>query len=116
MDSKKRITISACVLFIMLGLLVNGIVKTRDEKETSNTSAPVSSVIQPEAKEDEQHYIMKIEDGIVVVFSDADTTRPIMVTDIYASTLRNYDREELERGISVENERELHALLEDYSS
>lgn len=116
MDNKKRITLSACALFIMLGLLVSGIVKIRDSRKDESTTEPASSVVRTEVKEESARYVLKIEDGIVVVFNEDDMTRPILVTDIYASTLRNYDRESLERGITAENEQDLHTMLEDFSS
>ncbi len=113
----KRIVVSASALFIMLALLVGGISKlyeTRDaleKEETAESSASFSDEVT-----NEDSYVLKIEDGVVVVFAEKDTTRPIIVTDIYAGTLRNLDREELTRGIYVENETALQQLLEDFSS
>ncbi len=62
------------------------------------------------------NYLLKITDGIVVVYEYDNENKPIFVTDIYAGTLRNYDRELLSEGIRVTGERELQSILEDFSS
>lgn len=113
----KRIVVSASALFIMLALLVGGISKlyeTRDRIEKEEATESSASLIDQAANDD--NYVLRIEDGVVVVFAEKDTTRPIIVTDIYAGTLRNLDREELTRGIYVESETALQQLLEDFSS
>ena len=74
----------------------------------------------PHSAEDDslknQNFTLKIQDGILVVFNEADNLRPFIVTDIYASTLRHADREMLESGIVANGEVELLTLLEDFSS
>jgi len=118
MNSKKRVTIAACALFIMLGFLSGGISKLWEEKkpeEKKEQDAPALSEIEEQA-EDDSLYTVKIQDGVLVVFSESDDTRPIIVTDIYASTLRHFDRERLTEGIVVNGEIEMQCLLEDFSS
>lgn len=120
MNSAKRITVAACVLFIMLGFVAGGVSQLWDY-ETSREAENVSevSVITEANTEDileNNKYVLKIEDGIVVVFNETDMTRPIIVTDIYAGTLRHFDREQLTRGIVANDDFELQSMLEDFSS
>lgn len=91
-------------------------------QQSKNEEAAVFSESQdlpPAGKEifqDKQSFTLKIQDGVLVVFNEADDLRPIIVTDIFASTLRHSDREMLERGIVANGEVELLTLLEDFSS
>lgn len=118
MNKQKRITISACALFIMLGFVVSGVTRLRDAEEEEKAQEQAEAFLDEadSAKEEDDEYTLKIQDGVVVVFSEADNLRPIIVTDIYAGTLRNLDREKLTSGISVNGELELQKILEDYSS
>lgn len=117
MTSAKKITISACALFIMLGFMAGGVSELWEyENEVTNTAEVSAPLPEPEEPKPEEKYILKILDGIVVVFNEADMTRPIIVTDIYAGTLRHFDREQLSEGIAVSGEFELQTLLEDFSS
>ncbi len=118
MSSQKRITIAACAMFIMLGFLGAGILKLRKPDKTQE-SPPDEVSASAEANvlaENKFEYTLKIQDGVLVVFSEADDTRPIIVTDIYASTLRHFDRERLTEGITVNGDLEMQSLLEDFSS
>ena len=117
MTTAKKITVSACALFIMLGFLAGGVSQLweyeTEEKNIAEVSAPIP---EPESKKPKEKYVLKILDGIVVVFNESDMTRPIIVTDIYAGTLRHLDREQLNKGIAVNGDFELQTLLEDFSS
>lgn len=117
MMPQKRITVAACALFIMLGFIAGGIAKL-DRETTLAKEAISESAVSTESNEEEMpqtSYVVKIEDGIVVVYNDNDLLRPIIVTDIYASTLRHRDREELNEGIVVNGDFELYSLIEDFS-
>ena len=117
MIPQKRITVAACALFIMLGFVAGGIAKL--DRETTITSETLSestvSVEELDEEVSQSNYVVKIEDGVVVVYRDNDLSRPIIVTDIYASTLRHSDREELSTGIAVSGDFELYSLIEDFS-
>ena len=117
MTSAKKITVSACALFIMLGFMAGGVSRLweyeTEEKKIAEVSAPLP---EPETVKPKEKYILKILDGIVVVFNESDMTRPIIVTDIYAGSLRHFDREQLSEGIAVNGDFELQSLLEDFSS
>ncbi len=125
MNSKKRITVVACGLFIMLGFLVNGIAMLYENRnaasemqdiQTASVSVNTTTYEDPaENKTEDKNYIIKICDGVVVVF-EAGNINPVFVTDIYASTLRKYDRELLSEGITVKGEYELQSIIEDFSS
>ncbi len=126
MNSKRRITIVSCALFIMLGFLVNGISLLSEERDAKRNAAEEEiSAVSGDFKDsyetdaeavDKSTYLLKITDGIVVVYEGADENKPLFVTDIYAGTLRNYDRELLSRGITVSGEQALQAIIEDFSS
>lgn len=118
MSSQKRITIAACAMFIMLGFLGSGILKTKKHLPEHNTPPEevFTSAETDVLAETNTEYTLKIQDGILVVFSESDDTRPIIVTDIYASTLRHLDRERLTNGITVNGDLEMQMLLEDFSS
>ena len=117
MMPQKRITVAACALFIMLGFIAGGIAKL-DREATLTKEALSENTVSAESHNEEIpqiNYVVKIEDGIVVVYNDNDLSRPIMVTDIYASTLRHRDREELNEGIVITSDFELYSLIEDFS-
>jgi len=117
MTSAKKITVSACALFIMLGFMAGGVSELWEyENEATNIAEVSAPLPEPEETKPEEKYILKILDGIVVVFNESDMTRPIIVTDIYAGTLRHFDREQLSEGIVANGEFELQTLLEDFSS
>lgn len=117
MTSAKKITVSACALFIMLGFMAGGVSELWEyENEATNTAEVSAPLPEPEEAKPDEKYILKILDGIVVVFNESDMTRPIIVTDIYAGTLRHFDREQLSEGIVANGEFELQTLLEDFSS
>lgn len=119
MNSAKRITAAACALFVMLGFIAGGVSRLWEyETEAEMSSATEAAAPAPSQQElpPQEKYVLKIEDGIVVVFNETDMTRPIIVTDIYASTLRHFDREQLTEGIVANGDFELQSMLEDYSS
>ena len=110
----------------MLGFLVNGIsmlFETRRHNlndDIAESSAVSTDVIAPDETASEsigtKKFLLKIQDGIVVVYEADNINRPLFVTDIYAGTLRNYDRELLTEGITVDGEYKLQSIIEDFSS
>ena len=118
MSPHKRLMVSACALFIMLGFLGVGVFMSVPQKEVTETFAEdrTSPSAPQEDPLEDKNFTLKIQDGVLVVFSEADDIRPLIVTDIYASTLRHSDRQMLERGIVANGEVELLTLLEDFSS
>ena len=114
-EALKKITVSACALFIMLGFIAGGIAQLRDaEDKKTEEQESITTATEPQNFFEKNTYVLKIEDGIVVVFNETDMTRPIIVTDIYASTLRNFDRIQLTDGIIANGDFELQTLLEDF--
>lgn len=116
--NSKRITVAACGMFIMLGFIAGGFSELREYKKENQQKEAETFAIEDLSKDEEarqERYVLKIVDGIVVVFNERDMTRPIIVTDIYASTLRHSDKEELMHGIIVNGDFELYSLIEDFS-
>ena len=117
MMPQKRTTVAACALFIMLGFVAGGIARLDREMQLTDEALSEATATVENVDEEipQNNYVVKIEDGIVVVYKDNDLSRPIIVTDIYASTLRHRDREELNEGIAVNGDFELYSLIEDFS-
>ena len=119
MIPQKRITVAACALFIMLGFVAGGISKLDRDSTSAREALSDSAITDSENTRREElpqtNYVLKIEDGIVVVYNEKDMLRPIMVTDIYAGSLRHADKEALSEGISVCGDFELYSLIEDFS-
>ena len=115
--NSKRITIAACGMFIMLGFIASGFAELREYRKEKEPDASEAAITETPTPTEPQltRYVLKIEDGIVVVFNERDMTRPIIVTDIYASTLRHSDREELTQRIVANGDFELYSLIEDFS-
>jgi len=121
MAQLKHTIVASVALFVMLGFVTVGIARLNEQYIYSKDKPDeVSETAHVEEKEVQlpppENYVLKIEDGIVVVFNENDMTRPIIVTDIYAGTLRHYDRAQLTEGVVAVGEFELQSMLEDYSS
>ncbi len=61
-------------------------------------------------------YVLREYEGYVAVFVENDPTRPMTVTDIQVSTLRELDRTLLETGIKLYSKERLMMTLEDLGS
>ena len=68
------------------------------------------------AHESEAEYFLKSHDGFVAVYNGRREKTPVSVTDIELANLRGADRALVQKGIPVENRRELLRLLEDLGS
>ncbi len=112
MRNKKGFTVAACGLFLMLGLTVIGL-SGLTEPPASKVAVTKNASVEIETT---PQYLLKLFDGRIAVFDPDFPETPIEITDIYASTLRNYDREQLKIGITVSGREELLMLLEDYGS
>ena len=69
-----------------------------------------------EGREDSAEFFLRPCDGFVAVYSGRREKTPVSVTDIELANLRGADRALLQKGIPVENRRELLRLLEDLGS
>lgn len=76
----------------------------------SASSGSIASVETAKPK-----YLMKNHDGRLAVFQ-AQEQSPLLVFDIYVSTLPEYDQRLLQEGIPAEGEEQLTKLIEDYIS
>lgn len=69
-----------------------------------------SSLPVPQAK-----YLMKNHGGRLAVFQPQEDS-PLLIFDVYISTLPEYDQQLLQEGIPAEGEEPLTRLIEDYIS
>ncbi len=81
----------------------------------SSAISPESSLPDDNEKTVDYHYLLRSYEGKLAVFT-TDLVQPDMVFDVYVRTLPDYDRQQLERGVRVENYDKLTALIEDYIS
>ena len=65
--------------------------------------------------EKERSYVVKEHNGVVAVFIKGEDT-PAFETDIFVSSLRARDREQIQSGITKDNYTEVLCLLEDLDS
>lgn len=64
----------------------------------------------------EDSFVLREHSGRVAVFSGADNTAPLAITDIELENLPSSDRNKLSSGIVVSDEDSLQKLLEDLGS
>ena len=69
-----------------------------------------------EGREDSAEFFLRPCDGFVAVYEGRREKTPVSVTDIELANLRGTDRALVQKGIPVENRRELLRLLEDLGS
>lgn len=65
---------------------------------------------------EEAEFVLREYGGCIGVFSPEGASRPVSVTDIPVTGLRDADRAMLEQGIAVRDSVELMTLLEDLGS
>lgn len=82
----------------------------------ADSSVPTELYARFLEKKDSAEYFLRLSDGNVAVYGDSKFRKVLENTDIPASSLRKADRAMLEKGIPVENGRELLSLLEDLGS
>ncbi|NLG52531.1 MAG: hypothetical protein GX541_00935 [Clostridiales bacterium] len=140
MIDNRKSALFACMVFILLGFVVNGIAGIRgqsikkSEPPVPETNAggeiysfnsvlnrnnrPVVEISENrgDTARDEKGFIIKLYNGNIAVFPADDPHTPIKITDIPEHTLRIYDRELLREGIRIKGEKNLSLVLEDYGS
>lgn len=83
------------------------------------SSAPLSSASTENrstaASGPQSRYLIKNHGGRLAVFQ-AQEQSPLLVFDVYISTLPEYDQQLLQEGIPAEGEEQLTRLIEDYVS
>ncbi len=101
--------IAAAVLSFVFTALVMG-------HEASALPAAAVCADMPEEPPVTVRFTLAQHDGCVAVYSASDREKPLLVTDISLSSLRQTDRELIERGIGVSSHEEVLGLLEDLGS
>ena len=95
------ITLFLCTMIIIIGFLIS---YTNDARANSSSHPQTSSVA----------FILKEYDGKLGLFRGNAPT-PYQTLDFDINYLGEYDRELLKEGISVDTQRELEMLIEDYT-
>lgn len=80
--------------------------------EADDRGAAVSAMAESEVI----CYVLRDYEGYVAIFVENDPTRPMTVTDIQVSTLRELDKSLLETGMKLYSREELMMTLEDLGS
>ena len=96
-------------LIVTTCILINSVLifKTTSKENITNNETKTSNNILS--------YIVKDFNGNIAVFNSIDEN-PIKIMDIYTTNLPKADQEMLLKGITVKNQSELDALLEDLCS
>jgi hypothetical protein len=80
-----------------------------------NANAEVMISETPETTDESIGYILKEYEGKLALFRE-NSTKPYKKLEVDISTLTDLDKELVRQGIVVKTEKELNALLEDYTS
>ncbi|MEM1484777.1 hypothetical protein V6615_07815 [Oscillospiraceae bacterium PP1C4] len=100
---------------ILVSLITIGAVYALPQDTPAGLTPPSSSVPYSSEETSGYPYLLRTYEGKLAVFT-TDLVQPDMVFDVYVRTLPELDKEELERGVRVENYDKLTALIEDYIS
>lgn len=111
---KKLISITAVILFGCL--FIGSFCATQDVPNMTGQNI-IYNEKETEERADEvkQVYIIKSEDGRLVVYKQGDA-KPYMQTDTFVKALPKGDVLRLEKGIEVTGDENLKKYLEDYCS
>lgn len=109
---KKLILITGAVIYLMLAVSV--FVSARIEGNSGNMQFYADSGEGLNTENEDYLYMVTVSDGVIVVKNREDEV--VNKTDVFVSVLPQQDRENLEKGIKVYDEKQLRALLEDFCS
>lgn len=118
----KRLTgiIAASAAFVAAAGIFFTVVRGGGGKAAPSTAAAQEngsfSAIAAGAGEDGQRYVVRAYQGEICVFYADKPDVPAVYTGIALSTLRQSDRELVEKGIKLDTYEELVGILEDFSS
>lgn len=82
----------------------------------TGTGNAENQFISSDAVGSENRYVLRDYEGLVAVFVENDPELPMTVTDIQVSTLRELDRQLLEKGLKINSHEKLVMTLEDLGS
>ena len=115
MDLRLRVRAAFLVLLAMTAVKVG--------REAYDSIRPNAAAILPDGlyerfslRADSAEYCLKSYDGYIAVYKMKQDRAPVSMTSIEICALRSADRAMLERGIPVDNDRQLLELLEDLGS
>lgn len=106
------------VLFIIGTAMVLGNMKAKEPPSSptpySSQNDVTSGVVSSEEKD--RYTIKTFGSGKIGVFSGNDEQPVLVLSEIVLQTLPEFDRDLLEKGITVYSDEELYALIEDLDS
>ena len=105
---KKSLKIS--IVFLISSLICFAIILAFFIKSLKNNQ--INSQESDKSPNNSLSYIVKDFNGSVAVF-EPENPKPVRITDVYTSSLPLSDQKMLSHGIKVQNQSELHTLLED---
>lgn len=108
-----RLASLGALLMLSIAMLIAGLV----QPSAGQVSAPAQVQVQaalPEPDAEESHiYLIRANEGVVCVYRDGTL---IYKTTIPVASLPEEDRKNLAEGIEVDDETEMHQLLEDFGA
>ncbi len=110
MKVKIKIAIIGMLVFFAVFLCAFAVIdniKTSDGEETASCLSESQS---------DTCYVLRDYEGYVAVYVENDPSRPMTVTDIQVSTLRELDKKLLETGLKLYSREKLMMTLEDLGS
>lgn len=115
---KTLLAVTGSILFICI-IITSSVIPSSSKAEAQNT-APVPSELSEEISQNSQEstvieYTMKEYDNRIAVF-ESGNDEPIYISNTCVSDLPKADIEQLEKGITVFDKKQLKRLIEDYCS
>lgn len=112
-----NIKLKAIVLCLLAGAAIaTGSAAFRTLKPTVKADLPTEIYARYKAGEDAAKFFLRSDGEYVAVYQDKKGKKPLMVTGIELSCLRDADKAMVEAGIPAKDRRELLMLLEDLGS
>lgn len=105
-----------CVTMILLAVMVSVYTAVYVSGSGSEVAARSESVNAAQLSEKAPQYVLYDYNGTVAVFTYADQSKPLIITDIDVRSLRKTDQQLLKRGVELETYEDVVMLLEDLDS
>lgn len=114
MHYKIRMGIAIVMMGISALILCAAVAVTYEDKTIRQKERAAEPTIVQGIVYEEPLFILRAQDGKVVVFRSDEQETLFLKTDIHVSGLREYDKKLLQNGIQVNSYEEVIGLLEDF--